>query len=173
MLFGKQAFGCLLFSVLLGAQVADPPGANDLETHFLAGNEALQAGQPKKAIVEFQRVLAIDPSLYQARVNLGLAYHSVGDLARAVDEFANARKTTRELGGANFVMGLDYLDLGKPALAIAPLEDAIRENIGGAEAREKLCSAFVKTERFADASRCAAELYGSPPADASGWYQLG
>jgi tetratricopeptide (TPR) repeat protein len=161
--------------LLLAVSVSSRPQGMDeqIQQHSQAGKRALEAGNVKAAVEEFKKVVALAPSLYQARVNLGLAYHALGDLQKAVEELAAARKTTTEIGGANLILGSDYLTLGKPALAVAPLQKAISDGIGGKEAQAKLCTAFVKAEQFANASRCGAALFGAPPADAAGWYQMG
>src|SRR6185312_15451301 len=173
----KQVFGRVLGSVILflALSVASTPQTADdkIQQHFQAGKQSLEEGNVKAAVEELKRVVALAPSLYQARVNLGLAYHALGDLPHAVEELAAARKASTEIGGANLVLGSDYLTLGKPALAIAPLEKAVHDKIGGNDAQAKLCTAFVKSERFADASRCGDTLYGAPPTDAAGWYQMG
>jgi tetratricopeptide (TPR) repeat protein len=172
-----QVFGRVLSLAILLLALTGPakPQTKDdeVQQHFQAGKQALEAGNVKAAVEEFKKVVALAPSLYQARVNLGLAYHAMGDLSHAVGELAAARKSNTEIGGANLILGSDYLALGKPALAIAPLQKAINDGIGGKEARAKLCTAFVKAERFADASRCGTTLYGAPPTDAAGWYQMG
>jgi predicted Zn-dependent protease len=159
--------------LIMGASISGQESADAVQTHFQTGRQALERGDLKTAVEEFRKVVALEPSLYQARVNLGLAYHAMGDLPHAVEELAAARKMSTELGGANLVLGSDYLELGKALPAIAPLESAIHDGIGGQDAKAKLCSAFVKAERFGDASRCASTLYGAPPADARGWYQIG
>lgn len=159
----------LALSTAAKSQTTEDP----VQQHFRAGKQALESGDLKAAVEEFKKVVALAPSLYQARVNLGLAYHAMGDLPHAVEELAAARKASTEIGGANLILGSDYLTLGKPTLAIAPLQKAVNDGIGGKEAQAKLCSAFVKAERFADASRCGAALYGAPPTDAAGWYQMG
>jgi predicted Zn-dependent protease len=162
------------FVLLAMAAQAKPQAVEDqVQQHFQAGKQALEAGNAKAAVEEFKKVVALAPSLYQARVNLGLAYHAMGDLPHAVEELSAARKSSTEIGGANLVLGSDCLELGKPALAVAPLQKAINDGIGGKEARAKLCTAFVKAELFAEASRCGAALYGAPPTDAMGWYQMG
>ena len=159
--------------LITNALASGQESAEAVQTHFQTGRQALERGDLKTAVDEFKKVVASEPSLYQARVNLGLGYDAMGDLPNAVKELATARKMSTELGGANLVLGSDYLELGKAPLAIAPLENAIRDGIGGQDAKAKLCTAFVKAERFGDASRCASTLYGAPPADAEGWYQLG
>src|SRR2546421_12434759 len=45
--------------------------------HFRSGQEALRQGQFARAKEEFKKVLVLDPTLLEAEVNLGLAYHSL------------------------------------------------------------------------------------------------
>jgi tetratricopeptide (TPR) repeat protein len=163
----------LVIFLLPVANVLGQGSAQQVQALFQSGKQALESGDFKTAVEEFKKIIKVDPSLYQAQVNLGLAYHAMGDLPHAVEALAAARKSNTELGGANFVLGSDYLALGKPALAIPPLEDAIRDDVKEPDVKGELCSAFVKAERFADASRCGAQLYGLPPSNADGWYQLG
>lgn len=163
----------LALSLLPIAKAQGQAGPDQVRDLFQSGKQALETGNFKIAVEEFRKIVRLDPSLYQAQVDLGLAYQAMGDLPHAVEALAAARKVSTELGGANFVLGSDYLELGKPALAIAPLEDAIREGVKEPDAKSMLCGAFVKAERFADASRCGAQLYGLPPTDVNGWYQQG
>ena len=50
-----------------------------VELSFRAGQEALKQGQFARAAQEFKKVLALDPTLIEAEVNLGLAYHSLSE----------------------------------------------------------------------------------------------
>src|SRR6516164_5893713 len=47
--------------------------------HFRAGQEALKRGELTRATEEFKKVLALDPDLVEARLNLGLVYHALGE----------------------------------------------------------------------------------------------
>ena len=58
-----------------------------MPTHFRAGQEALRQGELTQAKEEFSKVLALDPDLVEARVNLGLAYHSLGEYNLAASNF--------------------------------------------------------------------------------------
>ncbi|MGA8595512.1 MAG: tetratricopeptide repeat protein [Bryobacteraceae bacterium] len=170
----RMSKSAILVVFLLSIANAQGQGAHDqVQDLFQSAKQALESGNFKTAVEEFRKIVRLDPSLYQAQVDLGLAYHAMGDLPHAVEALAAARKSSTELGGANFVLGSDYLELGKPALAIPPLEDAIRDGVKEPNLRSELCSAFVRAERFADATRCGAQLYGLEPPDADGWYQLG
>src|SRR6202030_4815740 len=55
-----------------------------VELSFRAGQEALKQGQFARPAQEFKKVLALDPTLSEADVNLGLAYHSLSEYDLAV-----------------------------------------------------------------------------------------
>src|SRR5258708_20512693 len=48
-----------------------------VELSFRAGQQALKQGEFAHAAEEFKKVLALDPNLVEAEVNLGLAYQSL------------------------------------------------------------------------------------------------
>ena len=48
-----------------------------MAAHFRDGQEALRQGEHTRATERFRKVLALDPNLVEARVNLGLVYHAV------------------------------------------------------------------------------------------------
>lgn len=51
------------------------------------GVRVIQRGQIPQAIRLFQEAIALDPELWQAHYNLGLAYRQAGDLQKAADAF--------------------------------------------------------------------------------------
>src|SRR6202012_4942939 len=62
----------------------------DIEISFRAGQAALRQGDFLRATEQFKKVLALDPSLVEAKVNLGLAYQSLLDYDAAVHYLAPA-----------------------------------------------------------------------------------
>jgi tetratricopeptide (TPR) repeat protein len=54
---------------------------------YLYGIAALDAGQPRAAIIALERVVAGDPGSAQARLELGRAYHAAGERAAAKRQF--------------------------------------------------------------------------------------
>ncbi|MFN7996222.1 MAG: tetratricopeptide repeat protein [Bryobacteraceae bacterium] len=157
----------LLILVLLAAGAADP------ETHFRRGQEALRSGDAGGAVREFKAVLAADPTIFEAQVNLGLAYHLAGDYTRAVEVLSAARRTNPALGGADLVLGSDALKLGKVDQAIPSLEAVTSANTGNRQAHRLLCEAYTARDDFRRAWNCIQSVYGPEPADAEGWYFLG
>lgn len=59
------------------------------ETRFdyLIGIAALDSGKPDKAMLAFERALAVDPDFAAARLDMARAYYQLGDLSRAMTEF--------------------------------------------------------------------------------------
>lgn len=61
--------------------------AGNLDYDYLLGVAALDSGRPDKATLAFERVLAVDPAHYGARLDLARAYYALGDHERAGNEF--------------------------------------------------------------------------------------
>lgn len=66
--------------------------AGDIGYDYLLGAAALDSGRPDKATLAFERVLAVDPGHYGARLDLARAYFALGDYARAGQEFDRVMK---------------------------------------------------------------------------------
>ena len=81
--------------------------------------------KPKEAVIDFKRVLAIDPTIYQAHENLGSAYLGVSQFALGLDSYNKSIAINPENGSAYF---------GK-AFALKRLNN----KTGAAEALSKSC----------------------------------
>ena len=66
--------------------------SGNIRFDYLLGIAALDSGQPDKATIAFERVLAVDPNFAGARVDMGRAYFQLGDFARSRLEFETALK---------------------------------------------------------------------------------
>ena len=67
-----------------------------LELSFRAGQAALKQGEFVLATQEFKKVLAIDPTLVEAEVNLALAYQSLFEYDLAVRHLTKAPRQSSE-----------------------------------------------------------------------------
>lgn len=65
----------------------EPARAGEVGYDYLLGRAALEAGEPAKATLVFERVLAVDPNHAGARLDMGRAYFALGDHGRARSEF--------------------------------------------------------------------------------------
>jgi tetratricopeptide (TPR) repeat protein len=144
-----------------------------LERSFRAGQRALQEGSFARAVDEFKKVLALDPSLLEAQVNLGLAYQSLFEYDLAVRLLSKALRERPNLLGPAVIVGMDYLKLGSPEKALPFLQQALKLDPSNREAREALASAYLGQENF----RCAAGQFrqiASLDVDQSdAWFKLG
>lgn len=62
--------------------------AGNVDFDYLLGIAALDSGKPDKATLAFERVLAVNPAHYGARLDLARAYFALGDFERARTEFS-------------------------------------------------------------------------------------
>src|SRR5215468_5206020 len=89
-----------------------------VSVHFQAGQAAIKNGEPEIAVREFQNVLSLDPSLVEAKVNLGLAYHLAGQYSKSTAVMADVAHMSPDLIPVQLFLGIGYLKLGEAAKAI-------------------------------------------------------
>src|SRR5579871_6204259 len=80
----------LALSLLMAGMATGQSPQPDIEAGFRAGQAALRQGDFPRAVEQFKRVLALDPTLVEAKVNLGLAYQSLLDYDAAARNLAPA-----------------------------------------------------------------------------------
>src|SRR5215469_9055578 len=95
------AFFLLALCLLLPERAPAQSSEQDIETSFRAGQAALRQGDFHRAVEEFKKVLALDPSLVEAEVNLGLAYQSLLDYDSAARYLTHALRERPNLQGLN------------------------------------------------------------------------
>ena len=144
-----------------------------VELSFRAGQEALKQGQFARAAEEFKKVLALDPTLVEAEVNLGLAYHSLSEYDLAVRHLTKGLRERQNLLGPTVIVGLDYLKLGSPQKAIPFLESALKLDPSNREARQALASAYVGQENFRSAAEEFREIAVLDSDKSEAWFKLG
>jgi tetratricopeptide (TPR) repeat protein len=149
-----SALFLLLWSISPKAAPAQT-SEDQIERSFHAGQRALQDGNFARAVDEFKKVLALDPTLLEAEVNLGLSYQSLSEYDSAVRYLAKALHARPNLLGPNVIVGMDYLRLGSPEKAIPFLQQALALDPSNRDAREGLAAADLSQENF----RAAAEQF--------------
>ncbi|HEV2418266.1 MAG TPA: tetratricopeptide repeat protein, partial [Terriglobia bacterium] len=107
----KALLGFLLFSLLAAplsrsfCQQTDSPNQDEWTALFRSAQQDMQAGRFASAIENFNKVLRLRPDLVAARVNLGLAYHAVGDYQLAVADLRQADEENPHLLATNLFLG--------------------------------------------------------------------
>jgi tetratricopeptide (TPR) repeat protein len=144
-----------------------------VEQFFRAGQEALKQGQFARAAEEFKKVLALDSSLVEAEVNLGLAYQSLFEYELAVRHLTKGLHERPNLLGPTVIVGVDYLKLGSPEKAVPFLQRALKLDPSNREALQALALCYLGQENFRSAAeefRQVAVLDSDKPET---WFKLG
>ena len=134
------------------ASMADDLPEAQIAAHFRAGQEALRQGEFLRATEEFKKVLALDSTLVEAEVNLGLAYQSLLDYQSAIQYLTKALRERPNLAVPNLIVGLDHLKLGAPAKATPFLKQSLKLDPSNREAHRALASAYLDQNNFRQAA---------------------
>src|SRR5258707_14985609 len=144
-----------------------------VELSFRAGQQALKQGQFAHAAEEFKKVLALDPNLVEAEVNLGLAYQSLSEYDLAVRHLTKALRERPNLLGPTVIVGMDYLKLSSPQKAIPFLQSALKLDPSNREARQALASAYLGQENFRGAAEEFRRIAVLDSDRSEAWFKLG
>src|SRR6266496_2459593 len=146
---------------------------DQVATHFRAGQDAMRQAHFDHAVEEFKQVLALDPGLLEAEVNLGLAYHSLSEYDLAVRHLTKGLAEKPNLLIPNVIVGTDLLKLGSPAKAVPYLQRALKLDPSNREARQALASSYLSQENFRSAAEQFRQLAALDPEKSEAWFKLG
>src|SRR5205085_5356372 len=97
-----------------------------LELNGNAGSRAelIRQGHVAEAIADAERVQKLDPLSFNARLNVGIVYRTVGQYDRAVAELQRAIELFPDQGRGHLQLGATYMLMGRTKEAITELETA-------------------------------------------------
>ncbi|HEX4772109.1 MAG TPA: tetratricopeptide repeat protein [Bryobacteraceae bacterium] len=144
-----------------------------IEHSFRAGQQALQQRQFARAAEDFKNVLALDPTLVEAEVNLGLAEQGLLDYDSAVRHLSKALQKKPDLLGPNVIVGMDYLKLGSPEKALPFLQHALKLDPANRDAREALASSYLAQNDFRNAAEQFRQIALHDSDKSEAWFKLG
>ena len=163
-----------IFCFLISSHFADCQSTEDqVARHFRAGQQAMLQGEFANAAQEFKKVLALDPGLVEAEVNLGLAYHSLSDYQAAVEHLTKALGERGNLLAPNVIVGTDYLKLGQPQKALPFLQHALNLDRSNREARGALASYYLGKQNFLAAAEQFQQMATLDADKSEAWFKLG
>lgn len=170
----KVAAFFLLIVWSVSPEVAARQTSEDqLERSFRAGQEAMKQGQFARAAEDFKKVLAIDPGLVEAEVNLGLAYQSLFEYDLAVRNLTKALRERPNLLGPTVIVGMDYLKLGLPEKAIPYLQQALKLDPSNRDAAQALATSYLGQEDFRSAAEEFRQMAAKDSDKPEAWFKLG
>lgn len=163
----------LLFAALSPNLSQCQTSEDQIAEDFRAGQLAMQKGEFLRATEDFKKVLALDPTLVEAQVNLGLAYHSLSEYELAVRYLAKALRERPNLLAPNVIVGMDYMKLASPEKAIPFLQRALKLDPSNPEAHQALASCYLRQENFRGAAEEFRQLAALDPDKSEAWFKLG
>src|SRR5579864_8225567 len=169
----SAAFILLIAWLLTPGPATSQTSESQVELSFRAGQEAMKQGQFARAAEEFKKVLAFDPTLVEAEVNLGLAYQSLFEYDLAVRYLAKALRERPNLLGPTVILGMDYLKLGSPEKATPLLQHALKLDPSNRDARQALASSYLSQEDFRNAAEEFRQIATFDADKAEAWFKLG
>ena len=99
---------------------------NDFKLHTRMGNEWIQRGDHRSAIVEFKEAIRLNRRWTENHLNLGRALFTVGDYSEAAQVFATALEQTPSDWRAHMLMGMTRERLENPEGALEEFQTAAR-----------------------------------------------
>lgn len=121
--------------------------ANELQDATLL----VDSGHPQEAIPLLQKVVASDPGIYFAQLELGLAETSRKDYAQAVGPLYKATELMADSGIAQYELGIDLYETGDAKGAAIHLEKAVALMPESADAHFSLGSVYARIDRVPEA----------------------
>jgi len=166
-------FFFLTLSLLAPRFATGQSSEQDIESSFRAGQAALRQGEFTRATEEFKKVLALDPNLIEAEVNLGLAYQSLIEYDLAVRHLGKALRERPNLPGLNVIVGMDYLKLGSPEKASPFLQRALKLDPSNRDAHDAMALYSLSQEDFRGAAEEFRQSAALDSDKAEAWFKLG
>jgi tetratricopeptide (TPR) repeat protein len=167
------AFVSLLFPLFVSNSASCQTSQDQIAEHFRAGQIALSEGEFSRATEEFKKVLALDPTLVEAEVNLGLAYQSLFEYDLAVRHLTIALRERANLLAPNVIVGMDYVKLGFADKAAPFLRQALKLDPSNREAHEAFASFYLVQNNFRGAAKEFRELAALNSDKSEAWFKLG
>lgn len=154
----------------------DAPAASgaaaDAAQLFQAGQAALNRGSLDEAERDFRRVLAADPQVGGAYVNLGVVYMRRKQWTKALDMLGKAEHLMPQVAGIRLNIGLAYYRQNEFLKAIPPFESVVRDQPDALQPRHLLGLCYFFAERWADAANTLEPLWAQESGQLSYLYVL-
>ena len=166
MLVGSFLTGC-------GLSVFAQSSDDEALRHFKAAQNAQSAGSLDVAAEEYLQVIRLHPEVAEAYASLGLVYSAQRNYEDSARTLKKAEKLKPGLPGVSLYLGIDYVRLNRPGLAIPYLSEAVRIEPANREALTWLCRALWNDGRIPAALQKLDETSALFPSDASLLLDLG
>ncbi len=128
----------------------------------------LHNGKLDQAILEYQRILAVDPNNVGAQANIGVAYYMKESFKQAVQHFGVALSHQPDLWNISALLGMSEKALGQNIQAEAHLKEAfahVREKDLHTAAGKQLFVLYIQAGKLIQAADIVGQLQQANPSD--------
>jgi len=157
----------LLVSTLASAQSSEEEGL------LASAVAAQQTGNFQVAILDYQKVLSLDPKMVEARVNLGAALAQTGRLDEAIEQYRLALAAMPENSAVRMNLGIAYYKKGDFAQADREFQQVRKERGMDAQLAILMGDSEVKLGKGSDAAAALLPLEAADAANPDFEYVLG
>lgn len=123
-----------LFTLALLAMMLVSCTSDNAILYVLRGNNQRGLGKIEQAIPEYDRAIALDPSLAEANYNRGRAYDMLGDYEKAIADFDRAIALKQDWAEAYRARGRAYRESGNAERSLEDYDNALALNLDFADA---------------------------------------
>ena len=100
----------------------------NVNAHIQKGDSLIKQGQFKRAIVEYDKAIRLNPKYALAYNNRGIAYRRLKQYRRAIEDYNTTLRLNPKFAKAYYNRGISYLNLKQYRRAIQDYNEAIRLN---------------------------------------------
>ena len=149
------------------------PGQTSLKKDHMAqvaeqAKAYLQNGKPDLAIVEYQKIIALEPGNVDAQANIGVAYYMEQAFPQAAQHLALALSQKPDLWNIVALLGMSEKQLAQNAEAQAHLEQAfahVQEKDLHTAVGKQLFVLYIQAGKLIQAANVAGQLQQANPSD--------
>jgi len=128
-------------------ELPDPKDKIQVANQLHSATLMIEQGEQARAIPTLQRILATDPQIFVAQMQLGLAYSKQKNYREAIAPLRKATDLMPTSGPAHFALGRSLLSVGEIAAAATHFEIVVTQIPQWAGAHFLLATAYAITER--------------------------
>ncbi|MDO8586792.1 MAG: tetratricopeptide repeat protein [Armatimonadota bacterium] len=143
---------------------------DNTEAHMMLGHELAWIGRTDEALVQYKKVLRIDPGDFKAHLGIGMVHSKEDRHDAAMKSYLNALRIRPNLPVAHANMAVGFIQQGRVREAIREYKSAVELDPADPAIRESLARAYLLVEDVAGAKREAREcrrLGGTLPPELS------
>ena len=155
-----------------GAPISSAGTPADPAQIFQSGQEALNQNRLDEAERDFQQVIAMNPQVGGAYVNLGVVYMRRKQWTKALEMLRRAEHLMPQEAGIRRNIGLVYYRQNEFLKAIPLFESVVRDQPDAMQPRHLLGLCYFFAERWADAANTLEPLWAKESAQLSYLYVL-